>query len=32
MLLILLVLKGKVKEYCKKYKDKLKKDLLSYKD
>ena len=32
MLLILLVLKGKVKEYYKKYKDKLKEDLLSRED
>ena len=29
MLLILLELKGKVEEYCEKYKDKLKEDLLS---
>ena len=32
MLLVLLVLKGKVEEYCKKYKDKLKEDLLSCKN
>jgi hypothetical protein len=32
MLLILLILKGKVEEYYEKYKDKLKEDLLSYKD
>ena len=32
MLLVLLLLKGKVKDYCKKYKSKLKQDLLSYKD
>ncbi len=32
MLLILLALKRKVEEYYKKYKDKLKKDLLSRKD
>jgi hypothetical protein len=32
MLLILLVLKGKVKEYYKKYKDELKEDLLSCED
>ena len=32
MLLVLLVLKGKVKEYYKKYKDKLKEDLLSRED
>jgi hypothetical protein len=32
MLLILLQLKSKVKKYCKTYKTKLKKDLLSYKD
>ena len=32
MLLVLLVLKGKVEEYYKKYKDKLKEDLLSCED
>jgi len=32
MLLVFLVLKGKVKEYYKKYKDKLKEDLLSCED
>ena len=32
MLLVFLVLKGKVKEYCKKYKDELKEDLLSRED
>jgi hypothetical protein len=32
MLLVLLELKGKVEEYCEKYKDELEEDLLSCKD
>jgi hypothetical protein len=32
MLLILLILKGKVEEYCEKYEDELKEDLLSRED
>jgi hypothetical protein len=32
MLLVLLVLKGKVEEYCEKYEDELEEDLLSRED
>ena len=32
MLLILLLLKGKVEDYCKKYKNELEEDLLSHED